>query len=388
LGAAVTPGSDWSTTLATAQTARLELANDVTVAETLLLPQKSGTFYRDPEILSVSGTNTLTGLITLTSGGTAFNFKALAGSKLVLNSLFVASTNWASGFPYFVLDGDGDGEILNGLPNGANFNNITNNLFKQGLGTWTLRGANMYKGFTVISNGTLVVNGSVLGTNTFPINAAGFYIAFNVRAAGTLAGNGLIQCAVTNAGTLSPGAAPGSSIATLTISNSLTLLAGSTNVFEVSASSYDQIRGLSSVIFGGTLQVSLVGNLNGGEIFKLFDAPPGSYSGAFDAVALPTLPAALVWDTSQLSSAGILRVTGGNIHIGSLGHALDGNFLMSGTSAAAGQGYHVLATTNVADPQSWIQVGSGTFSAGEGSFVFTDLNSTNFPRRFYRVTTP
>lgn len=384
LGAAVSPGTSYSTDIPNATSPHLELANSITLAETIRISAKGGsTTINTPAILSVSGTNTLTGLITQNSGGSQFNFQAAAGSKLIISGPFSPSATWIAGFPYYTLDGAGDGEITSDLINGSSFNNMTNSLWKLGAGTWTLSGSNTYIGHTVISNGTLVVNGSILGTNTAPM-PAGFYVGCLVRSSGKLAGNGLIRCGVTNAGTLSPG----TSIGTLTISNNLALLAGSTNIFEVSASSYDQVRGLSNVVFGGKLQVSLVGNLNGGEVFKLFDAPPAGYSGTFAEVALPTLPAPLAWDSSQLYTAGTLRVTGGNIHIGQLGHALDGNFAMSGSSAAAGQGYRVLATTNVADPLSWLQVGSGTFGAGDGNFAFTDLFSTNFPQRFYRVVTP
>jgi hypothetical protein len=63
----------------------------------------------------------------------------------------------------------------------------------------------------------------------------------------------------------------------------------------------------------------------------------------------------------------------------------DRNLQMSGTGAAD-QPYRILATTNVASPLSWIEVGSGTFAGGV--FSFTDLGSTNYPRRFYRVVTP
>jgi fibronectin-binding autotransporter adhesin len=384
LGTAVSPGTNnYSTDIPNALSAHLELANNITFTEAIRIASKGGsTPITTPAILSVSGTNTLAGQIMQSSGGSQYNFQAAAGSKLIVSGKFIAGPLLVSGFPYYILDGAGDGEVTSDLINGSSFSNMTNNLFKLGAGTWTLSGSNTYIGHTVISNGTLIVNGSVLGTNTVPVNAVNFYLGLQVRSIGKLAGNGLIRCVVTNAGTLAPGAPIGA----LTISNSLALLAGSSNVFEVSASSYDQVRGLSSVYFGGNLQVVVVGNLNGGEVFKLFDA--ASYNGTFDTVDLPTLPAPLAWDSSELYTAGTLRVTGGNIRIGQLGHAVDGNFVMTGTSAAAGQGYRVLATTNVADPLSWILAGSGTFNAGDGGFAFTDLSSTNFPQRFYRVVTP
>jgi hypothetical protein len=216
-----------------------------------------------------------------------------------------------------------------------------------------------------------VVNGAILGSAGVAVNSTA-----------TLAGNGLIACSVTNGsyGTISPG----DSIGTLTISNTLVCKPDSTCVFDVSASGCDLIRGLSTVTYGGTLKVVLNGALSANSVFKLFDA--ASYQGAFDSFDLPMpLPAPLTWDTSYLTVDGTLRVVGGP-EIGMFGLAADRNFEMSGTGAAD-QSYRILATTNVADPLSnWFEVGSGTLTGGV--FSFTDLSSTNYPRRFYRVVMP
>ncbi len=66
----------------------------------------------------------------------------------------------------------------------------------------------------------------------------------------------------------------------------------------------------------------------------------------------------------------------------------DGNlqFSFSGTENAS---YRVWATTNLAltpITSAWDLVGSGTFGASATSF--TDINSTNFPQRFYIITSP
>lgn len=44
------------------------------------------------------------------------------------------------------------------------------------------------------------------------------------------------------------------------------------------------------------------------------------------------------------------------------------------------------ATTNLADPNSWLEIGSVLPTANP--FTFTDTNATQFPTRFYRVRTP
>ncbi|MDW8382521.1 MAG: autotransporter-associated beta strand repeat-containing protein [Verrucomicrobiota bacterium] len=168
-------------------------------------------------------------------------------------------------------------------------------LTKVGPGTLRLTGTSTYTGPTRIESGILQVDGS-LGVTTVTV------------VGGTLAGTGLLHgpVEVQNGGTLAPG--PG--IATLTVANHLSLAAGSRIEVEVNAASglSDQIVGLWSVTYGGTLRIiKLQGNFAPGQRFKLFDAP-GTYTGAFEAVE-PTTPApGLAWDTSQLAVDGTLGV--------------------------------------------------------------------------------
>jgi hypothetical protein len=194
-------------------------------------------------------------------------------------------------------------------------------------------------------------------------------------------------------GTLAPGTP--STLGALTISNTLTMTATtSTNVFRVSDTGVvanDQVRGLAQVNYAGTLKIVLApGALVGGEIFKLYSA--ASYSATdFDAYDLPALPSPLTWDTSQLKVDGTLRVNGTvanrTIGVTSVGRAPDGNFRMGGASVLTNWSYRVLASTTVTNPLSnWTQIGSGSFAGGV--FSFTDLDSTNYPVRFYRVVAP
>jgi autotransporter-associated beta strand protein len=82
-------------------------------------------------------------------------------------------------------------------------------LVKDGAGALALAGPSTYSGTTVISNGTLAVNGTHLGGGAYTV------------AGGTLGGTGLIDAAVS---VLAAGiVAPGNSIGTLTISNSFDL---------------------------------------------------------------------------------------------------------------------------------------------------------------------
>ncbi len=149
-----------------------------------------------------------------------------------------------------------------------------------------------------ISTATLELLGN--GTHVF---AKGLLITNNalIKANGTVIGN------ITNAsgGTLAPGA----SIGKFVVNGNLTLAAGSTNVFELNKSSAtnDNISGLTSVTYGGILQLTnLDGTLTGGDSFKLFTAT--SYGGAFSALVPSTPGPNMEWDTTGLATDGTLRV--------------------------------------------------------------------------------
>ena len=104
-------------------------------------------------------------------------------------------------------------------------------LIKADANTWILSGDNTYSGETTIDGGKLVINGDQsLATGGVSVNANGI-----------LGGSGTIGGAVTvNAdGTLSAGNSPG----TLTFNDDLTLLAGSTNIMEITDSAYDILMG-------------------------------------------------------------------------------------------------------------------------------------------------
>jgi len=133
----------------------------------------------------------------------------------------------------------------------------------------------------VVSNGTLKVSGPI--TYTTPVTVASGAVLrvtasfgivggpVNVQAGGKVEGHGTINGAVSVDGELAPGV--GSTIpGTLTINNSLTLGAGSTTTVQVAAASNDQVVGLTSVAFGGTLNVTDIslGGITPGQTFQLF----------------------------------------------------------------------------------------------------------------------
>ncbi len=174
------------------------------------------------------------------------------------------------------------------LKNVAEINGGTN-LVKTGTGILTLAGTNTYSGATVVSNGTLLVQG-IINTNLVTVWG------------GTLGGDGLIQgaVAVESGGTLAPGA----SIGILTVSNTVTL--GGTTVMEVGLAggnpTNDLLTGVSTLNLGGALTIHIAGQPPvGGEVFKLFNA--ASIVGNFTSFNFPVTPG-VAFDVSRVAVDG------------------------------------------------------------------------------------
>ena len=175
------------------------------------------------------------------------------------------------------------------------------NLVKAGPGTMLLTAANTYNGTTTVSNGTLQVDGTgsiALGqvnvlTNAVLDGTGGIFAAVSVQPGGTL--------------TTSP-----TNIATLMLYSNVTL-AGNVNLRlskNSSSPTGDQIAGMLSVTFGGTLNVTNITSdgtlLADGDRFYLFSA--NAYAGVFTNFNLPALPAGLSWDKSSLTVNGSIAV--------------------------------------------------------------------------------
>jgi hypothetical protein len=206
-----------------------------------------------------------------------------------------------------------------------------------------------------------------------------------VKNGGTLGGTGsfLSPITVENGGKLSPGASTG----TLNAAN-LTLNAGSTSYFEVTHTpgDYDKVAGLTNVTLGGTLVITNTGvaPLAAGDSFQLFAAT--TFQGNFSSIQLPSLGAGLAWNTNALAGSGLLSVVSTTPHADGISRRTDGNMQLT-ISGPVGSGYSVHASTNVALPLgSWSLLSSGTITVSP--FNYEDLNATNFPQRFYRISIP
>ena len=238
------------------------------------------------------GTFLLNGTITVTgSVASVMHDSGAANSRYLLNFAGGATT-----FNVAEVTGNSNPDLTVSTIMANGWAGLEAGITKIGAGTMVLAAANIYTGATIVSNGTLRVDGSIGGSG---VTVAG----------GTLAGSGTIVAPVTvlSGGTFSPGA----SLARITINSNLTL--GGLTLMEISKTglclSNDQARVTGALTYGGTLTVTASGDaLTAGVIFKLFDA--GSYAGFFTQTNLPALDGGLVWDTSRLIVDGTIFIPG------------------------------------------------------------------------------
>ena len=188
----------------------------------------------------------------------------------------------------------------------------TISLTKADAGNWILKGNNTYSGTTVVSNGTLAINGDQSG-------ATG---AVSVDAGATLMGSGIIGGATTVNGNLKPGNSPG----TLTFDASLTLGAASTSTFEiVSTSSFDVLKndGNDTITFndGSTIVFDTTGyTVNVGDSFQVLSNWTGRAGTLANLVFVGTdLGGGKSLDTSTFLTNGAVTVIPEPATIGMLG---------------------------------------------------------------------
>ncbi|MEI7908684.1 MAG: autotransporter-associated beta strand repeat-containing protein [Verrucomicrobiota bacterium] len=197
-----------------------------------------------------------------------------------------------------ITGGGSDLTVSSQLIDGSNDYAGVGALTKAGGGTMLLSATNTYTGATTVNAGTLLVNGST-GISAVTVNG------------GALGGTGIIGGAVTinSGGTLTVGGATGTP-GTLTINGDV-LLNGNTllRLDKGGVTSSDRIaKSSGTMVFGGTLTLANVGStLAGGDSFAIFAA---GGIGSFGAIspATPNNDPLLVWDTSTLSTTGIISV--------------------------------------------------------------------------------
>ncbi len=293
------------------------------------------------------------------AGGITIANTPTATVRLVSSNTYTGPTTISSGTLMIGQGNPGDpGSIASSVVNNSAtlvFNRVedlsyggaingTGVVTKQGAGKLVLTGTHTYTGATTVSAGTLLMNGGI-GASTVTVTG------------GTLGGTGVIKGPVTiqSAGRLAPGA----SIGTLTISNSLNLSGVTVMELDAATRTNDVVRGLTTVTYGGTLAPSnLAGTITATNTFKLFSA--NSYGGAFAALNPASPGAGFAWNTNTLATDGTLRVV--NTNSIAIARTRSGN-LLTLTWPADHTGWRLQAQTNsisVGIRTNWVNVPNST----------------------------
>lgn len=257
--------------------------------------------------------------------------------------------------------------------------NITS-VIKVGSGTWTLSGFNTYTGSTTISNGVLALTGSLSSTNIAV--AAGAFLDvstlgnLNLSAGQTLSGNGTVRGGVdASAGGI---VAPGFSIGTLTVTNSVTLGGGAT--MEVNRSGFVADKLVApAVAFNGTLTIKNAGAaLQVGDTFDLFD---GALSGSFTTIS----GGYYTWNTANLAINGTVTVSG-VLPAPTLSFTSTATDITLNAAGGLPNGQlAVVSSTNAAAPlDTWTVVQDNVFD-GSGNFTITIAIDAGTPQRYYAI---
>ncbi|MDE3068484.1 MAG: hypothetical protein KGJ60_13185 [Verrucomicrobiota bacterium] len=241
---------------------------------------------------------------------------------------------------------------------------------KGGGSTLILSATNTYMGATVVSNGTLRVDGGIGGSG---VDVAG----------GALAGIGSITAPVTveTNGALSPG---DNAIGTLSVANTLTLAGVCQMDVDKTAGvlTSDLVTNVTTLTLGGTLQLNVTGDtpLAAGDSFTLYSA--NTISRAFDSISPPTPGAGLAWQMN----GGVLNVVTAAPQGPTLGgvSVSGGNLTFNVSGGTAGATFYVLTSTNAAAPlSSWTPVATNQFDTS-GGFSFTNAVGAS-PQQFFII---
>ncbi len=344
-------------------------------------PTKTITVRSNATLFLFNATNHLNKLISLNGGGTINNNN---GTNFIAGAITVTGTNCT-------INAGGSSLTLSGAVGGSG------TLIKTGTSNLVLTAANTYSGSTLVTAGTLSLsNSGAISSSPLIVISSGATLDASSRTDGTLtlAANQTLYGNGTNKGTLvvnasaavSPGAGT-NTVGTLNVTGGVTLLGRIQVEIDKVNHTNDLLRSTTGAInYGGTLVVTNISAtpFAAGDSFKLFSA--ASYNGTF--VIQPANPGAgLIWDTSQLTSSGTLKVASSTPpQVGSI--IVNGTSLsITGSNGQANSSYHILMSTNIAVPRSnWTPIASGNFDSS-GNVSFSGSVATN-SQAFYLIATP
>jgi alpha-galactosidase len=268
-------------------------------------------------------------------------------------------------------------------------------LLKFGSGSLSISGPVTYTGATTVKAGALrFLNTGALSSSFFRIESGGILDlsgvsngVFTLAPGRTLAGSGSVvgNFVVGTQCWLAPDAS-----STLNFSNNVTFnpdSGGCAMTVGKQPLTNSQIRVAGNLTLGGVLVITAYLGTSGfvsGDQFQLFSA--GSFSGGFAQIIPPVPAPGFVWDTTNLTNHGVLRVVAtqlpqlGAPRITANTVQLAGN---GGMSSGPGDTWYILSSTNVALPMSqWSRLSTGQFDANN-NFLFTDPNPMTGGRILY-----
>lgn len=281
------------------------------------------------------GSNTSTGTLLYT-GGTASTNRVinLAGTTggatldssgtgaLTFTSNFTAT---GAGAKTLTLTGTTSGNTISGaIVDNSSLNKTS--LTKSGAGSWILSGVNTYTGITTISAGTLTLGatgtiansttinlGTTASTGTLDLTAKS---AFTFGSTQTVSGVGTINIGSGKTLTVAGGLAPGNSTGIVNVTGDLTFSGTTITTMEISGAGgvagtdFDQINVSGTFTTGGTLNITSLGGFTptAGSSFQLFSALT-SIGGSFSTINLIGFGSGVTFDTSELDSTGLLKVS-------------------------------------------------------------------------------
>jgi autotransporter-associated beta strand protein len=251
-----------------ADTGALELTGGVTMANPLSI---NGRTTAVTSVRNVSGTNTLSGNVTLFAQGGGYEFQSEEGLLRLTGTWARGGSTANASTRNMRLSGAGDFEIAGPLPVGGQLGTGIE-FTKSGGGTVFFSGTRSLPGNTAVDGGRLFLNpGSLFSDRTSTVTIA---------AGATLAGSGTIENVVQITGIHAPGASPGLQ----TFTNNLNYNAQSSLVWELAGNTeaaadrgtlYD---GVDVSGAGGALSINTNATLS-----LVFDAPGSTvaWSNAF-----------------------------------------------------------------------------------------------------------
>ncbi len=284
------------------------IANNIYSSSNTVLVSGAGSLWSNSGTVYV-GYNGYSNNLVIANGGT------VAASNVIVGYVIMSSYNLLSisGGNLYATNAAGNGSL--DLRHGSVALNsgtvVVDRLYDYvyGGGVITFSAGLLRSGGSAMSNGFTFAVGDGVQSATFDMlgGTHSFAGGLSISTNGSLIGNGSILGSVTNFGVI----APGHSFGVINISGDLALNDPSTLSFKIggtSTNSYDQVFVGGILRIAGLLNVTETNGYTGnvGDTFTLLHF--SSETGAFSQTNLPTLSAGEQWDTSQLYTLGTIEI--------------------------------------------------------------------------------